>query len=133
VHEHSLPRGVILITWLVGQLQTIVRHDIRSRRSSTGAVWTFAAVTWENTTPTPPVLSTVALHPPLLFIVHHITNRRLPHSGLDLAMICLAQSKYAEAEDLNERALAIREKVFGKTHVREPRLTRPPLRQGGNR
>jgi hypothetical protein len=36
----------------------------------------------------------------------------------DLAMICLAQSKYAEAEDLNERALAIREKVFGKTHVR---------------
>jgi hypothetical protein len=33
-------------------------------------------------------------------------------------MICLAQSKYAEAEDLNERALAIREKVFGKTHVR---------------
>jgi hypothetical protein len=33
-------------------------------------------------------------------------------------MVCLAQSKYTEAEDLNERALAIREKVFGKTHVR---------------
>ncbi len=32
-------------------------------------------------------------------------------------MISLAQGNFEESESLNNKALAIREKVFGKTHV----------------